>query len=180
MRVLLLHNRYREPGGEDAVVRSEAALLRSHGVEVRDASFDNEPGASALHDALQLGLRSSWSRESYREVLQLCRGFRPDVVHVHNFWMRLTPSVHAASRQFGAPTVQTLHNLEAILAGCGCTLADVIKVNVYLTDMSQFGAMNEAYLSVFGADPPARITTGCTALALGAGVEMDCVAIAPS
>jgi 2-iminobutanoate/2-iminopropanoate deaminase len=79
-----------------------------------------------------------------------------------------------------AETLQTLRNIEAILAGCGCTLADIVKVNVYLTDMTQFGAMNEAYLSVFGTDPPARITTGCTALALGAGVEMDCVAIVPT
>jgi reactive intermediate/imine deaminase len=78
-----------------------------------------------------------------------------------------------------AETVQALRNLEAILAGCGCTLADVVKVNVHLTDMMRFGAMNEAYLSVFGDDPPARITTGCTALALGAAVELDCVAIVP-
>ena len=52
-----------------------------------------------------------------------------------------------------AETVQTLRNLEAILAGCGCTFADIVKVNVYLTDMTQFGAMNEAYLSFFGARP---------------------------
>ena len=79
-----------------------------------------------------------------------------------------------------AETVQTLRNMEAILSGCGCTLADVAKVNVYLTDMTQFGLMNDAYLSVFGADPPARITVGCTALALDAAVEMDCTAVIPS
>jgi len=55
----------------------------------------------------------------------------------------------------------------------------VAKVNVYLTDMAAFAAMNEAYSSVFGDDPPARITVGCTALALGASVEMDCVAFIP-
>ena len=53
------------------------------------------------------------------------------------------------------------------------------KVNVYLTDMASFAAMNQAYPGVFGADPPARITVGCTALALGALVEMDCVAFRP-
>lgn len=78
-----------------------------------------------------------------------------------------------------AETIQTLHNIEAILRACGCTLADVAKVNVYLTDMTAFAAMNEAYLNVFGDDPPARITVGCTALALGASVEMDCVAFVP-
>lgn len=79
-----------------------------------------------------------------------------------------------------AETIQILRNIETILAECGCTLADIVKVNVYLTDMTRFGAMNEAYLSVFGDDPPARITTGCTGLALGAGVEMDCIAIVPT
>ncbi|MGI8667234.1 MAG: RidA family protein [Jatrophihabitans sp.] len=79
-----------------------------------------------------------------------------------------------------AETVQTLRNIEAILAGCGCTFADIAKVTVYLTDMTAFAAMNEAYLSVLGDDPPARITVGCTALALGAAVEMDCVAFVPA
>jgi 2-iminobutanoate/2-iminopropanoate deaminase len=78
-----------------------------------------------------------------------------------------------------AETTQALRNIETILAACGCGLDDVAKVNVYLTDMAGFGAMNEAYLGVFGADPPARITVGCTALALGARVEMDCVAFRP-
>jgi reactive intermediate/imine deaminase len=78
-----------------------------------------------------------------------------------------------------AETTRALRNIETILAACGCGLDDVAKVNVYLTDMAGFGAMNEAYLGVFGADPPARITVGCTALALGARVEMDCVAFRP-
>ncbi|HEY1914324.1 MAG TPA: RidA family protein [Streptosporangiaceae bacterium] len=79
----------------------------------------------------------------------------------------------------GAQTVQALRNMELILRACGCELADVAKVNVYLTDMSTFGAMNEAYMSVFGAEPPARITVGCNGLALGAAVELDCIAFLP-
>ena len=78
-----------------------------------------------------------------------------------------------------AQTTQTLRNIEQILAACGASLDDVAKVNVYLTDMAQFAAMNDAYLAVFGDNPPARITVGCTALALGAVVEMDCIAVLP-
>jgi 2-iminobutanoate/2-iminopropanoate deaminase len=78
-----------------------------------------------------------------------------------------------------AQTTQTLRNIEQILAACGASLDDVAKVNVYLTDMAQFAAMNDAYLAVFGDNPPARITVGCTALALGALVEMDCTAVLP-
>lgn len=78
-----------------------------------------------------------------------------------------------------AQTTQALRNIETVLAACGCSLADVAKVNVYLTDMATFGEMNEAYLAVFDGEPPARITVGCSALALDAAVEIDCVAFVP-
>ena len=78
-----------------------------------------------------------------------------------------------------AETRQLLRNIEAVLAECGATLDHVVKVNAYLTDMSLFSEMNEAYAEVFGDDPPARITVGCSALALGALVEMDCIAVLP-
>jgi enamine deaminase RidA (YjgF/YER057c/UK114 family) len=51
-----------------------------------------------------------------------------------------------------------------------------VKVNVFVADMKTFPEMNSAYLSVMGADPPARITVGRAELALGAAVEIDCVA----
>jgi 2-iminobutanoate/2-iminopropanoate deaminase len=76
-----------------------------------------------------------------------------------------------------AQTTQAIRNIEEILAACGASLADVAKVNVYLTDMAEFPAMNEAYLAAIGDDPPARITVGCSGLALGAAVEMDCIAV---
>jgi len=79
----------------------------------------------------------------------------------------------------GPQTEQTLRNIETVLTACGCTFADVAKVNVYLTDMTQFAEMNRAYLAVMGDDPPARITVGCTGLALDAMVEMDCIAFLP-
>jgi reactive intermediate/imine deaminase len=74
-------------------------------------------------------------------------------------------------------TLQALAYIKRILEECGASLDDVVKVNAYITDMSKFEEMNEAYMSVFGDAPPARITVGCAALALGASVEFDCVAI---
>jgi 2-iminobutanoate/2-iminopropanoate deaminase len=76
-----------------------------------------------------------------------------------------------------AQTLQALDYIKRILEECGASLDDVVKVNVYLTDMSTFQEMNEAYLNVFGDKVPARITVGCSALALGAGVEIDCLAV---
>lgn len=78
-----------------------------------------------------------------------------------------------------AETRQTILNIQSILHGAGAELADVVKVNVFVTDMAKFGEMNEAYLEFFPSDPPARITVGCSALALGAFVEIDCVAYKP-
>jgi 2-iminobutanoate/2-iminopropanoate deaminase len=74
-------------------------------------------------------------------------------------------------------TLQALAYIKRILEECGASLDDVVKVNAYMTDMSEFEQMNDAYLSVFGDKPPARITVGVNELALGAAVEFDCVAI---
>lgn len=79
----------------------------------------------------------------------------------------------------GPQTRQTLTNIRDILAGVGAELRDVTKVNVFLTDLSSFKEMNEAYLEFFGETPAARITVGCAALALGAAVEIDCIAYRP-
>jgi reactive intermediate/imine deaminase len=76
-----------------------------------------------------------------------------------------------------AETLQALAYIKRILEECGASLDDVVKVNVYLTDMSKFEEMNDAYISVFGDSVPARITVGVSALALDAGVEIDCLAV---
>lgn len=80
----------------------------------------------------------------------------------------------------GPETTQTLTNVERILAAGGAGWDDVVKVSVYLADMGDFPAMNEAYGAFFegfeGTTPPARITVGGVDLALGARVEIECVA----
>ena len=78
-----------------------------------------------------------------------------------------------------AETRQTLENIRTILRGAGADLQDVVKVNVFITDMKRFGEMNEVYLEFFPSEPPARITVECSGLALGAFVEIDCIAYKP-
>ena len=80
----------------------------------------------------------------------------------------------------GAQTTQALANAQRVLAACHASLADVVKVTVFLTDMSAWQEMNDAYLSVIGPHTPARTSLGCTGLALGALVEIECVAYRPS
>jgi len=78
----------------------------------------------------------------------------------------------------GPETRQTLENIRTILKSAGADLEDVAKVSVYVTDMADFPEMNAAYAEFFPTDegPPARITLEVAGLALGAKVEIECIA----
>ena len=77
-------------------------------------------------------------------------------------------------------TRQVLSNINRILKGCGASAADVVKCQVYLTDVKDFAPMNEVYAEFFGETKPARTTIGVAALPLpGAKVEIDAVAYVP-
>ncbi len=74
----------------------------------------------------------------------------------------------------------TLENISDVLAQAGCSLADLMKVTAFITDMSLWPKMNEVYREYFPSDPPARSALGANALALpGLLVEMECVAEIP-
>jgi 2-iminobutanoate/2-iminopropanoate deaminase len=73
-------------------------------------------------------------------------------------------------------TAQAISNIEAVLAAAGKSLGDVVKVNVYLTDMKDFAEMNTVYAESFRTPYPARTTVAVAALPLGAAVEIEVVA----
>lgn len=75
-----------------------------------------------------------------------------------------------------AETRQVLENLKAVLEAAGATLADVVKVTAYLTDMNEFAAFNAVYVSYFRDEPPARATVAVAALPRGVRVELDATA----
>ena len=103
-----------------------------------------------------------------------------DTIYVSGSLGTLPNSMELAPGGIGPQTAQTLENIQAILRACGAEMKDVAKVNVYLTDMSGFSEMNDAYLKVFAESPPARITVGVAELALGSSVEIDCIAHLPA
>lgn len=76
----------------------------------------------------------------------------------------------------GSQTTRSLENVERILHAAGASWDDVVKVSVYLADMADFPAMNEAYGAFFPGVPPARTTVGGVGLAFDALVEIECVA----
>jgi glycosyltransferase involved in cell wall biosynthesis len=107
MRVLQLHTRYRQPGGEDMVVQTEAGLLRAAGHEVETLQVDNPASAAAAAGALA---RAPWNHAAVRVVEQVVAEHRPDVVHVHNTWFAMSPAVVRAASTGAPAVVMSLHN----------------------------------------------------------------------
>lgn len=107
-RVLIVHNAYQHRGGEDTVVESEVDLLRSHGHEVETwfRSNDDVAGMSAP----SLARNTLWSGRTQHEMTTRVRRFKPDLVHAHNTFPLISPSLYWAAAHVGVPVVQTLHN----------------------------------------------------------------------
>ena len=104
MKILMVHTNYAERGGEWSVVQSELALLKSNGYNVKELYFDNQK-FTALNVLLL-----PFNIYSFFKVLAACRGFKPDIVHLHNIHFAASPSVIWAIRLMKIPIVQTLHN----------------------------------------------------------------------
>ena len=108
LRILIVHNAYQQWGGEDSVVESELALLRSKGHEVESLILHNDDvkGMSPVH----LAARAVWSSQTVADIQRVAERFTPDVIHVHNTLPLVSPSVFWAAGRVGVPVVQTLHN----------------------------------------------------------------------
>jgi 2-iminobutanoate/2-iminopropanoate deaminase len=75
----------------------------------------------------------------------------------------------------GEKAKRCLENLTIVAEAAGAKLENAVRIAVYVTDISQFKEMNEAYSTFFATDPPARTTIGVAALPMGAEVEMDAI-----
>ncbi|WP_329286009.1 glycosyltransferase family 4 protein [Streptomyces sp. NBC_00691] len=113
MHVLVVHNRYSsaQPSGENRVVDEEVGLLRAagHRVDLFERRSD-DIAARSLLGKVAVPLLVPWNPASRAELTARLRADRPDVVHVHNVFPLLSPSVLAACADVGVPVVATLHN----------------------------------------------------------------------
>ena len=107
MKVLQIHNRYREGGGEDTVAAREADLLRLAGHSVVEYHVENP--AEPLEAASTL-LAAPWNQRAVGRLRDVIREVRPEVAHVHNTWWVLSPSIVRELDRLDIPTVATLHN----------------------------------------------------------------------
>jgi glycosyltransferase involved in cell wall biosynthesis len=113
MKILLVHNRYRIAGGEDAAMHAEKSMLeeREHDVALLEA--DNTEISGALGQ-LKTGVGAIYSWHGKRRVAVELARFHPDVMHVHNFFPLFSPSIYSAAHGAGVAVVQTLHNYRLV------------------------------------------------------------------
>lgn len=104
----MMHNFYVQPGGEDAVFRAEAELLRSRDVAVSEYAVHN--GALAEQNKMVASANAVFSWSSFGALSELLEQEKPDVVHVHNTFPILSPSIYYAAKRGRVPIVRTLHN----------------------------------------------------------------------
>jgi glycosyltransferase involved in cell wall biosynthesis len=111
MKVLLCHNYYRHPGGEDSAYLAERDLLAHFGHQVLEYVRRNEEiRVDGFLSKTSLGFQSIWADQSMRDIRDLLRRERPDIVHFHNIFPLISPGAYYPCRDAGVPVIQTLQN----------------------------------------------------------------------
>ena len=118
LKIIIAHNFYQQAGGEDQVFADETALLESHGHTVARHTVHNDEVTNL--GRLTLAGRTIWNRQSHRELYELVRREQAEIVHFHNTFPLLSPSVYSAARAAGAAVVQTLHNYRLVCPTAIC------------------------------------------------------------
>ena len=118
MKIVLVHNTYQQPGGEDAAFRNECNLLTKAGHEVVVYVRSNHDVSHYVSvRQLALAKRTIWASDTREEFRQLLLREKPQIVHVHNTFLMVSPSIYWACRDAQVPVIQTLHNYRLICPG---------------------------------------------------------------
>ena len=115
LSILAVHNAYQQPGGEDAVFRAETELMRAAGHEVEPLLVENSD-IQSFSDRLAAAVSATYNAGARRQVAARLAARSFDLVHVHNFFPQLSPSVFDATTDAGVPSVWTLHNFRVACA----------------------------------------------------------------
>ncbi len=112
MRLLLVHNYYQRPGGEDVVFAAEKTLLSQKGHDVYELTADNDEIAHTSR--ARAAIETIWSRSFQRILDAKIAQVRPEIIHFHNTFMVISPAAYYTAHQRGIPVVQTLHNYRLV------------------------------------------------------------------
>jgi glycosyltransferase involved in cell wall biosynthesis len=108
MKILLVHNFYQQPGGEDRVFSTEGTLLEKRGHQVLRYTVHNRDTAD--YGRIALLQNTLWNQQVYRDIRSLIKKEHPEVIHFHNTFPLISPSAYYAAKKERVPVVQTLHN----------------------------------------------------------------------
>lgn len=112
--ILMVHNFYQIGGGEHTVYHNELKLLRNYGHKVIEYTRDNKEISDSFLYKIKLALGTIWSYRTYSEVKKIIKEDNIEIVHCHNTFPLISPSVYYAARKFNIPIVQTIHNFRFI------------------------------------------------------------------
>lgn len=116
--ILIVHNYYQIPGGEDTVVANEKKMLEDHGHKVVLYSRSNsELKEMSKLQKLTLPFTTVFNPRTYRDIKKLIKTEQIDIVHVHNTLNLISPAVYYAARAKKVPVVQTVHNFRLLCPG---------------------------------------------------------------
>lgn len=116
--VMIVHNHYQIPGGEDSVVLNEKAMLERHGHKVILYSRSNdEIKKFSLLQKIELPFMTIFNPKTYREIKKIIEEEHIEIVHVHNTLNLISPSVYYAAKAMGVPVIQTIHNFRFLCPG---------------------------------------------------------------
>ena len=113
--VLIVHNYYQIPGGEDTVVANEKCLLEEHGHKVVLYSRNNNE--ITRRNSFFVPIKMIFNLKTYYEIRHIIKNESIDIVHVHNTLNLISPSVYYAARVCKTPVVQTIHNFRMVCPG---------------------------------------------------------------
>ncbi len=108
MLILLVHNYYQQPGGENQVFAAESAMLEEYDCHVFRYTVHNDRIKWMNH--LTLARNTLWNKAIAGNLRKTIRKVRPDVTHFHNTFPLISPAAYYAAKAEGVPVVQTLHN----------------------------------------------------------------------
>lgn len=159
MKILLAHNYYQIRGGEEVVFEQEKQLLEQTGNEVITYCRSNdEIRRFTAMERLALAQRSIWAADTEREFGEILARESPDVVHVHNTSLLISPSIYSACKKHGVPVVQTLHNFRLI-----CPSVTLFRDGKVCEECTTEGLRRSLY---YGCYRNSRLATASVALGL--------------
>jgi glycosyltransferase involved in cell wall biosynthesis len=149
MKIIVAHNFYQQPGGEDQVFAAETELLESYGHKpVRFIMHNDEiDGMSRI----ALAMKTTWNRASKAKLADVIADVKPDVVHFHNTFPLISPAAYAAARSGGAAVVQTLHNFRLLCPNAVFFRDGKVCEDCLHKKMKLPGVINKCYRGSFAA-----------------------------